>query len=128
MKNKNSIVVAVDFDSTIANSRTIFPLIGDPIEGALEGIKKLHEKGFWLIVWTCRETEEQKEHMINWLKEHNIYSCFDAVNENLPHVIESCWDARKVIADIYIDDRSFPSVDIPKFWKEDIDILLEKYV
>ena len=31
---------------------------------------------------------------------------FDAVNDNLPEIKQSCGDRRKIIADIYIDDRA----------------------
>ena len=60
-----------------------------------------------LILWTCRE-EENLQFAVDWCKERGLI--FDAVNENLPRVIEKYHgDTRKVSANVYIDDLGFPT-------------------
>lgn len=53
--------------------------------------------------WTCRVGERLQE-AVEWCRGYGLE--FDAVNENLPEIIE-CFgtDTRKVCADIYIDDK-----------------------
>lgn len=125
MKSIDSPVIAVDFDGTLALTSGRFPEIISEIPGAVEGVKKLHKEGFWLIIWSCRGTEEQLNIMKGWLKEKNILDCFDAINENLPHYIEKeGWESRKIFANYYIDDR-VAFFNVQNFW-EDIDNFILK--
>lgn len=50
---KEPIVIAVDVDSTIFFGKA-YPDIGEPIPGAIEGLKYLHDKGVKLILHTMR--------------------------------------------------------------------------
>ena len=62
------------------------------------------EKGAKLILWTCRAGKELLQ-AITWCAVMGLH--FDAVNENLPEMIEKFGrDTRKVYADEYIDDRA----------------------
>lgn len=118
-KDINNKVIAIDFDSTIFTTRNLFPYVGDPIPGAINAIKFLDQKGYWLILWTCRDTEEQLGYAKAALKKWGIYECFDKINENLDHMIEGCgWSPRKVFADYYIDDRICPPKKIEEIWND----------
>lgn len=49
---------------------------------------------------------EMLDKAVNWCSEHRLE--FDAVNENLPHIVERFGsDTRKIFANVYIDDRNF---------------------
>ena len=56
---------------------------------------------------TCR-CGNQLEEAVEWCRKWELE--FDAVNENLPEIIERYGsDGRKIYADVYIDDKScFP--------------------
>lgn len=95
-------IIAVDFDGTIATNK--FPDIGEPILSTLSRLKEEREKGARLILWTCRRAERLTA-AVEWCAEQGIR--FDAVNENLPGVIESFGgDTRKIFANEYWDDRA----------------------
>lgn len=102
MSNKTEII-AVDFDGTLCENK--WPEIGEPNIRLIECLKEdQREYGTKLILWTCRAGEKLEE-AVNWCADHGLV--FDAVNENLPEVVE--WmggDTRKIFADRYIDDRA----------------------
>ena len=91
--------IAVDFDGTLCE-REKFPTIGEPKTELIQWLKHQHDKGKRIILWTCREGETLRE-ALKWSKEQGLE--FDSVNENLT---SNGIKTRKVIADIYIDDRS----------------------
>ena len=93
-------IIAVDFDGTLCEDK--YPEIGKPIEKTIDFIRR-NRDGIKLILWTCRRGHRLLE-AIEWCYDHGIK--FDAVNQNLPEVIETYGgDTRKVFADIYIDDK-----------------------
>ena len=94
-------IIAVDFDGVLNSAR--YPALGEPMKGAKEAMETLHENHH-LIIWTCREGEEQTR-AVNWLLARRIP--FDAINANHPDNIRRHGgnDCRKVFADLYIDDR-----------------------
>jgi hydroxymethylpyrimidine pyrophosphatase-like HAD family hydrolase len=102
MENKPKII-AVDFDGTLCENK--WPEIGVPNMKLIWNLTELQQKyGAKLILWTCRSGEKLEE-AIQFCEERGLM--FDAVNENLPEVIE--WmggDTRKIYADEYIDDRA----------------------
>lgn len=87
--------IAIDFDDTITEPSD-YPIMGKIKPEAIEVIKKLKEK-YRLILWTCREGSDLNE-AVDALKKHGIF--FDFINE-CPQ------GSRKVLADYYIDDKSF---------------------
>lgn len=94
-------IIAVDFDGTLHMGE--WPNIGLPRAYAVHAMRTLKEDGHFIIIWTCREGREQTA-MVNWLLEHGIP--FDRVNEHHPqNIIEYGGDARKIFADLYIDDK-----------------------
>ena len=96
-------IIAVDFDGALCENK--WPEIGEPNKELIAYLKKHQEAGDKLILWTCRVGEILKN-AIDWSAEQGLI--FDAVNENLPEVLE--WmggDTRKIFANEYIDDRNF---------------------
>lgn len=102
-KEQIPLVIAVDFDHTIACSS--WPELGHPKEGCAEVLNRLHEEGHHIIIWTCREGDDVCCKIPKWLAQHNIP--WHQINEHHP-VIRDFYqnDTRKVMADIYIDDRN----------------------
>ena len=76
------------------------------INFALTGIEYLQEwkrNGNKLILWTCCAGEALSK-AVEWYREQNLE--FDAVNDNLPEIIEFYGhNSRKISSDYYIDDR-----------------------
>lgn len=95
-------VFAVDFDGTLCEDR--FPGIGSPNRDLLNYLIRRRRKDDKVILWTCRSGEQLQE-AVGWCRNYGLE--FDAVNENLPELIELFGnDCRKVSADIYIDDKA----------------------
>lgn len=97
-------IYAVDFDGTLCENK--WPEIGEPnieLIGYLIMMRKT--VGAKIILWTCR-TGEMLDNAVAWCSEQGLE--FDAVNRNLPDVIEAFGDdTRKIFANMYIDDRNF---------------------
>ena len=94
-------IVAVDFDNTLAV--TEYPNILKPIPETVEFCKQCMKCGDTLILWTCRWGEALKEAM-DWCVEQGIE--FDYINGENPKTINIYGKQRKVVADIYLDDRN----------------------
>jgi hypothetical protein len=95
-------IIAIDFDGTL-HTGSKWPDVGAPAPYAKEIMQQLKKEGHYLIIWTCREGKSQTD-MVNWLLEHNIP--FDRVNEHKPgSEVPYGYTARKVYADLYIDDK-----------------------
>lgn len=95
-------VLGVDFDGTLSFGQ--WPECGPANEGLINFLKRRRKNGDKLILWTCREGEELKA-AIYWCDSQGI--SFDAVNDNLPEIIEryGC-NSRKISCDFYIDDKA----------------------
>lgn len=108
---KNKIIVAVDFDGTLCDCD--YPIAGKEHWELIHALQELKVEGVIdLILWTCRSGKDL-EFAVDWCRERGLI--FDAVNENLPQVIEKYReDTRKVSADIYIDDfaRSYEELSL----------------
>lgn len=118
---KNYLTIAVDFDGTLVANK--YPNIGEPLQGfaftktLIDELKLLRANGHKVILWTCRSGLLLKE-AVSFCKEQGLE--FDAINDNLEEDKEFWKDsiewsidngkARKIYADIYIDDRAL-SVD-----------------
>lgn len=95
-------IIAVDFDGTLCANA--WPEIGAPRSGVIDYVKRQKAGGSKLILWTNR-TGERLDAAVNWCAEQGI--SFDAVNENLPEIIEKfSGDTRKIFADVYLDDKA----------------------
>lgn len=96
-------IIAVDFDGVITPNGH-WPSVGEPNTAVIEWLKELRESGNKLILWTNR-VGEALETAVEFCRGHGLE--FDAVNENLPEVVEYFGsDCRKVYANYYIDDRA----------------------
>lgn len=105
-----SLTIAVDFDGTIVENK--YPEIGKPRLFAFEAMLKLQEEGHRLILWTYR-SGKKLEDAIEFCENRGI--TFYAVNKSYP---EEDFDeniSRKILADIFIDDRNYGSL---KGWGE----------
>jgi len=95
-------IIAVDFDGTLCFSK--WPELGEPNRPLIEYLKVWRNQGNKLILWTCRGGEAL-EKAVSWCQEQQLE--FDAVNDNLPEVIEMYGNnSRKVTCDYYIDDKA----------------------
>ena len=74
-----SMIIAVDFDGTIARSN--YPVIQGEQPYAGEVLRQLHQDGHYIIIWTCRCGKPLLD-AVNWLLEHGIP--FDRVNDHNP--------------------------------------------
>lgn len=93
-------IIAVDFDGTLCENK--FPEIGEPRQDIIRAVLIKQKAGAKLILWTCR-TGVMLQNAVEWCKEQGLQ--FDAVNENLPEIIESFGgDTRKIFANEYWDD------------------------
>lgn len=95
-------IIAVDFDGTLCENK--WPEIGEANKELIAYLKKRQAAGDKLILWTCR-VGEVRDAAVAWSADQGLI--FDAVNENLPEVLE--WmggDTRKIFANEYIDDRN----------------------
>lgn len=102
MDTKGNRIIAVDFDGTLHTGT--WPEIGDVNMTVFNFCRNEQLNGSRLILWTNRDGE-QLEDAVAWCKERGLE--FDAVNENLPELIELYGnDCRKINADIYIDDKA----------------------
>lgn len=95
-------ILAIDFDGTIVEHA--YPDIGTEIPFAIDTLKLLQEEGHQLIMWTYR-TGEKLEEAVAFCQQRGLE--FYAVNRCYPEEPDEETIARKVLADIYIDDRNF---------------------
>lgn len=119
---RRSLIIAVDFDGTIVEHR--YPSIGRIRPLAFETLSKLQAKGHRLILWSHRAGKKLDE-AVEFCLSNGIE--FYAVNKNFPEEIWEGTDSRKILADIYIDDRNLggipPWVEIFKILCPDDDVV-----
>lgn len=108
-------IIAVDFDGTITTEGSM----GEGMQlrpDCKRVLTRLKEAGVDLILWTCR-TDEYYEKALEFLKEHEMLDLFVAFNEQTKEAREKFQaDARKIGADMYIDDKSYPWLTVN--WNE----------
>lgn len=103
-------IIAVDFDGTLCENK--FPNIGAPNVTLINRLKGCRARGDKLILWTCR-VGEMLNAAVNWCAGQGLE--FDAVNENLPEVLEAYGsDTRKIYAHEYIDDKAAAFSFLPR--------------
>lgn len=95
-------IIAVDFDGCLVVNK--WPEVGAPIEKNINKLKAEQADGAKVILWTNR-VGEALEKALEFCKEQGIH--LDAVNENLPEIVEAFGgDCRKIFANEYWDDRA----------------------
>lgn len=93
------ITIAVDFDGTVVKHK--YPEVGETVEGAVQTLKRLTEKGHRIILWTMRHDKELED-AVNWYRENDIP--LFGINNN-PE--QGSWtQSPKAYAQIYIDDAA----------------------
>ena len=103
-------IIAVDFDGTLCSND--WPRIGAPRKAVIAYIRRRREQGDKLILWTNRRSERLSE-AVEWCRGQGVE--FDAVNENLPEIVERFGgDCRKVYADMYLDDKAMKPEDVER--------------
>lgn len=96
------LTIAVDFDGTLCFSN--WPDVGPANDRLIDSLKEMKRTGIRLILWTCRDGD-QLEIAVEWCRENGLI--FDAVNNNLPELVELFGsNSRKVCCDYYIDDKN----------------------
>lgn len=120
--------IAIDFDGTIVENQ--FPKIGKPMLFAFETMKALQDRGFLLVLWTVRKGKELDE-AVEFCKQNGVE--FYAVNANYPEEVLDEETARKIEAEIFIDDRNIGGfVGWSRVWQllfpEERNVELEKKV
>lgn len=99
---------AVDFDGTISLGK--WPEVGPANDRLILFLLERKRCGDKLILWTCR-ADEALDAAITFCVQQGLH--FDAVNDNLPEVVERYGsNSRKITCDYYIDDRSFTVDDV----------------
>lgn len=97
-------IIAVDFDGTLSYGD--YPTCGEPNRRLIDWLNERKAQGDKIILWTCRQDKALSD-AVKWCRDFGL--TFDAVNENLPEMIEKWGDSRKVGCDFYIDDAHFTS-------------------
>lgn len=91
-RNRKYTIFTTDFDGTLCES--VFPGIGSPNMALINHLTKRRKQGNKIILWTCR-CGERLQDAVDWCKMYGLE--FDAVNENLPEMIEKYGnDSRKI--------------------------------
>ena len=92
--------IAIDFDGTLWDHAGV----QGPNVFLIEVAKRIRANAHRLILWTCRYDGHGLEEAVSACRAHGL--AFDAINDNLPEVKEGYGNPRKIVADLYIDDRS----------------------
>lgn len=120
-ENATHKIIAFDFDGTIHLGGNAFPSIGEPRPFVKQVINRLSELGVKIIIWTCRDKGEKVDDlapMEDWLKEHGIH--YDAVNSSIEFAPWEHYNARKIFAHMYVDDKGFG-------WQDSITVMLDVF-
>lgn len=116
-KPSDKLILAVDFDGTIVDDA--FPQIGKVKPNAIESIKYLQSFGVQIILWTCRDGEYLRR-ALEFLFNNGIK--ITKANENSDSI--NFKPSKKIYADYYLDDRSFPGFP---GWNEFINVFKQAY-
>ena len=97
-------IYAVDFDKTLTIGSYEFPDTGRPNIGLFHFLIEKQRSGHSIILWTCRAGHDL-DVAVAYCR--NMGLEFDAVNDNLPEIVELYGNnSRKITCDLYIDDKS----------------------
>jgi hypothetical protein len=105
MISKDKLIIAVDFDGTIVEDA--YPGIGEPRIFAFETLKRLQQDGHRLILWTYR-CNNKLDDAVEFCRTNGIE--FYAVNKSFPEEDFNGDVSRKIMADLFIDDRNIGGV------------------
>lgn len=102
VEKKKVIIIAVDFDGTLCVDK--YPAIGAADDELIKALKAVQERGHILILNTCRCGKYLQDAVL-WCQERGLI--FEGVNENHNSTIlrYDGNEARKITADVHIDDK-----------------------
>lgn len=106
------LVIVVDYDGVL--DRAGYPNTGKIDEFVAACLGDLQAKGAYLVLNTCR-TGAHLDAAVRLCGRSGLV--FDAVNENLPHLVDRWGDCRKLGGDIYIDDKDLCFGRIRLYWR-----------
>ena len=90
-------ILAVDFDGTLYDGHNVNTAL-------LARLNRHKRKGDIVILWTCRDGNRLVE-ALTILANNGFRPTL--VNQNAPQTIKSLgYDPRKILADVYIDDKA----------------------
>lgn len=90
-------IIAVDYDGTLETNGAVNALL-------VERLRRDQLRGACVILWTCRAGARLAE-ALQRLAEHGFRPSL--VNANAPAAVARLgYDPRKIIADVYIDDKA----------------------
>lgn len=90
--------IAVDFDDTLK-------IDGQPNIALIRELNRAKRGGAVLILWTCRAGASLQD-ALSFCGRYGLR--FDFVNDNSPAVVKKLgYNPRKVLADVYIDDKAW---------------------
>lgn len=92
-------IIAIDFDETITEYAP-YPIQGKLKKDADKYIRKLHEKGYRLVLWSAR-FDSNYDLAFNMCKDWNLP--IEKDSSDLLH-----GKSGKLVASFYIDDKSIP--------------------
>jgi len=93
--------ICIDFDGVISDYKSGWQglgVYGKPIPGVDRATKWLKDHGWFIIINTCRDEDEQ---IAEFCKQNNIW--FDSINENPNQPKDG---SSKPMADVYLDDKA----------------------
>ena len=115
MKFDKTVLVAVDFDGTLAQELT-----ENLFAPAIEWTKKIQGAGAKVILWSCREGDILQKAIEACKKQGLVFDYINEGNGLRP-------DSRKINADIYIDDRAIVGeIDWKSFFQKALLMLKER--
>lgn len=110
---RGRMIIAVDFDGTLCENA--WPEIGPARWPIINAIADAQRQGARIILWTNR-AGALLARAVEWSEARGLH--FDAVNANLPEIIEQYGsDSRKITADVYVDDRVLDADTLAERWE-----------
>ncbi len=95
-------IYAVDFDGTLSMAE--WPEVGRVNKELVDFLIRRKMQGDKVILWTCRAGKPLND-AVDFCRKYGLV--FDAVNDNLPEIVEQYGsNSRKITCDVYIDDRA----------------------
>ena len=104
VKHSEKNTIALDFDGVIHKNSNGFgdgTIYDEPLDGALDSIRKIKSKGFDIVIYTCKANSKRPlihgktgiDLIWEWLKEHGVNQYIDDIVSEKPNAI------------CYIDDK-----------------------